>query len=118
MIPESFRIVYGFISDNYTLYGSKRRSHIILGSCVQIIMQLILFMVGTLSDFTGQRKYIVPGCYMVSQICISYNGCVIDALAIQVSNNHKPTATFLNSIKFIMWGVGIVSAGLSALAID
>jgi hypothetical protein len=29
-LPQSFKIVYGFISDNINIFGSKRKGHIIL----------------------------------------------------------------------------------------
>ena len=118
MIPETFRILYGFVSDNYAIFGSKRKNHIILGSIIQILTQITLILVGSFSDFSGNQKYVVPGCFVLAQVFISYNDCVMDALIVQVSKDHHPTAKFLNSIKFMVWGVGIIAAGLSALMVD
>ena len=41
-LPWTFKILYGLISDNVPIYGSKRRSYCVLLSSVQLISCLLL----------------------------------------------------------------------------
>lgn len=34
VLPWSFKVFYGLISDNFTLFGSKRRSYLVIISAV------------------------------------------------------------------------------------
>jgi hypothetical protein len=41
-LPWSFKILYGLISDNFPIYGSKRRSYVIILSGLQLISAMLL----------------------------------------------------------------------------
>lgn len=43
-LPWSLKLLYGLISDNCPLYGSRRRNYLILMSLVQVSASLLLFI--------------------------------------------------------------------------
>ncbi len=60
-IPWSFKIFYGFSSDNIKLFGSKRKGHLLIcsGCCILSMAAIIIFG-------THFGKYFVAGCVFVS----------------------------------------------------
>ena len=44
-IPWSFKLIYGFITDNVTIRNSRRKSHIIINtvSCIICLSTIIVF---------------------------------------------------------------------------
>lgn len=44
MLPWSFKILYGLISDNFPIFGSRRRSYCIILSSLQLLSALLMSM--------------------------------------------------------------------------
>ena len=76
-LPMSFRIVYGFMSDNVPALGSRRRGHIIMNCICCITSMAALITMGT---YFG--KYFVTVCVMISMMNIAYCDTVTDALTV------------------------------------
>ena len=76
-IPWSFKIIYGLISDNYKIFGSKRKGHLLMnaGCCIVVMSAIIIF---------GMHfgKYFVTSCVFISQLNIAYIDTVTDALTV------------------------------------
>lgn len=76
-IPWSFKIIYGFMSDNVKIFNSKRRGHILMnsGCCILSMSSIMLFG-------KGMGKYFVTFMVLVSQINMAYCDTVTDALTV------------------------------------
>ena len=74
--PWSLRIIYGFISDNFRFFGSKRRGHILMntGCCIIVMCSLIIF--------NNLGKYFITFCLVISQLNMAYNDTVTEALTV------------------------------------
>jgi hypothetical protein len=104
-IPWSFRIIYGFMSDNIFIMNSKRRGHIMMNCtcCILVITSLILFG----NNF---GKYFITFCVFVSQINMAYSETVIDALTCKAAKKGvKNGNENLNSISLLFKGIGAVT---------
>jgi hypothetical protein len=79
-VPWSFKIFYGFISDNVSVFSSKRRGHVLLNSacCILAMASIIAF-----GGHFG--KEFVVFCCFVSQINMAYNDTVTDAMTVMAS---------------------------------
>lgn len=96
-LPTSFKIVYGFLSDNFSVLNSKRRGHIIMNAFCCIFAMTFLIIFGT-----RLGKYCVTGCLFISMMNMSYNDTVTDALTVQAcSKGIKNGGVNLNSISFM-----------------
>ena len=109
--PWSFKIIYGLLSDNVKIFGTKRKGHLLVnaGSCIFVMTLIIVF---------GMHlgKYFVTGCVFISQINIAYIDCVTDALTIQVSTNSVKHGTEnLNTIAFLAQGIGAIVGAMMAI---
>lgn len=79
-VPWSFKIVYGFMSDNISVFNSKRRGHVLMNAacCMTSMASIILFG----SSF---GKYFVTFCCFISQINMAYNDTVTDAMTVMAT---------------------------------
>lgn len=109
-IPWSFKIVYGFMSDNLTVFNSKRRGHILLNcSCCILSMSAIMAF--------GMQfgKYFVTFMIFVSQINMAYNDTVTDALTCQASKLGVEDGTEnLNTLSYLLQGIGAIAGAMMA----
>ena len=56
-LPWSFKILYGFISDNFLIFGTRRKGHIIMN-----ILMIIGTMIGVMFAGESLGKYFVTVC--------------------------------------------------------
>ena len=109
-LPMSFRIIYGFMSDNVQIMGSNRRGHIIANSICCICAMTALITVGT-----HFGKYFVTTCVMISILNMCYSDTVTDALTVQASiKGGKDIGALLNGISFGSNALGAVSGSVVA----
>ena len=113
-LPWSFKIFYGFCSDNVKIFGSKRRGHILLNTvCCSLSMIAVMLF--------GLRlgKYFVTACVFISQLTMAYNDTVTDALTVQASKFGAPDGSEnLNSLCYMMQGFGAISGALMAALVQ
>jgi|TARA_B110000285_G_C15104516_1_gene607117 hypothetical protein len=109
-LPWSFRIVYGFMSDNFRIFGTKRRGHILMnaGCCIVTMCSLIIF--------NNLGKYFITFCLIISQLNMAYNDTVTEALTVQASNKGVINASeSLNTISFYFQTLGAICGALIVL---
>ena len=75
-LPWSFKILYGIISDNIPLYGSRRKSYLFIMSCIQFIAMLALF------SYTGESEVIVAIMLTISSFTVAVNDVIVDSLMV------------------------------------
>ena len=110
-LPWSFKIFYGFLSDNILIFKSKRRGHILLNCacCIVAILSLIVFG-------STMGKYFTIGCLFISQINMAYNDTVTDALTVQAAKKGiKDGCENLNSLSYLMQGFGAIMGAIISL---
>lgn len=59
-IPWSFKILYGFISDNFLIFGTRRKGHILMN-----VGMSMATMVGIMFAGESLGKYFVTACVTV-----------------------------------------------------
>lgn len=76
-IPWSFKILYGFISDNFLIFGTRRKGHILLNISIAICTMLGIMFAGE-----ARGKYFVTACVTLCQLTMAYNDTVTDGLTV------------------------------------
>lgn len=110
-IPWSFKIFYGFSSDNIKIFGQKRRTHIMLNTFLCSVSMIALMLFGVRFG-----KYFVTFCVFLSQYTMAYNDTVTDALTVQASKLGIPNGCeWLNGICYSLQGFGAITGALMAI---
>ena len=76
MLPWSIKIIYGFLSDNVPIFGSRRKSYLYIGALIQILsmgaMALELFKNAEIATVT----------LFFSNVAIAMSDVVLDSLMV------------------------------------
>ena len=103
-MPWSFKIIYGFIGDNFKIFNSKRKGHLMLNTLCCSIAMISLMTYGL-----QLGKYFVTFCIFVSQINMAYNDTITDALTVTASKTGVEDANEnLNSICYMLQAIGAI----------
>ena len=78
--PWIFKIFFAVVSDNLTCCGSRRKSYLIINSAVCVVSVILLILFGIMYG-----KWFIVFCIVLSQICMTWNDAVSDALIAQAS---------------------------------
>lgn len=76
-IPWSFKIFYGFLSDNFSIFGSRRKNHLLTNISVSICSMLGIMFFGR-----SLGKFFVTACVTMTQLTMAYNDTVTDGLTV------------------------------------
>lgn len=113
-LPWSFKIFYGFTSDNIRIFGSKRRNHILLNTVLCSVSMVGIMLFGL--EF---GKYFVTICVLISQYTMAYNDTVTDALTVQASKfDIADCCEWLNGMCYAMQGFGAIIGALMAVLVQ
>lgn len=108
-IPWSFKIIFGFISDNVPLFGSKRKSYLIVGAVVQILSML------TLAMFTESSVVLAAICTFLTMLSIAFTDVIIDSLiVIQARKDPKNGSANLSTFTWSCQATGGMIGAISA----
>ena len=78
MMPWSFKIIYGLISDNFPIFGSRRKSYLLIGSFTQFFTMLYL----TFYEHDGGNEIIVVFCLTINSLCVAFMDVIVDSLMV------------------------------------
>jgi hypothetical protein len=81
-IPWSFRVLYGFLSDNIYIFSSRRRNHILINSFINIVAMSLVMKYGM-----QEGKYYITSWLFLSQMNMAYCDTVTDALSVQATKH-------------------------------
>ena len=96
-IPWSFKIIYGFASDNLQVFNSKRRGHLLMNTMCCILSMAAIIVFGVQFG-----KYFVTVCVFITQINMAYCDTVTDALTVQATKKGvKNGSENLNSVSYL-----------------
>ena len=76
MLPWSVKIIYGFLSDNVPIFGSKRRSYLYIGAVMQIFS---MSMMATNMILTAE---LAAAMMFISNISVAMSDVVLDSLMV------------------------------------
>ena len=75
-IPWSIKLVYGLLSDNVAMFGSKRRSYVVLMGLLQFISLLAVFL------FELKDERIITFMVFLASLSGAYLDVLVDALMV------------------------------------
>ena len=76
VMPWSFKILYGLISDNCPLFGSKRRSYLILLSALQVVATLLL------ATYSGTNEKWASFLLMCMNLSVAAMDVIVDSIMV------------------------------------
>jgi hypothetical protein len=76
MLPWSIKIIYGFLSDNVPIFGSRRRSYLYIGALIQIMSM------GAMSMNMFKSAELASVLLFLSNVAIAMSDVVLDSLMV------------------------------------
>ena len=108
-IPWSCKIVFGFISDNVPICGSKRKSYLIICALLQIFSML------TLSVFTYDSVSLAATCTFLTTLSIAFSDVIVDSLiVIQARKDPDNGSAYLSTFTWSCQAAGGLTGAISA----
>ena len=75
-LPWSLKIIYGLISDNVPIFGSRRKSYLIIGALLQFFTMIVL----GLQHF--EDATLATWMLFLSNISIAFSDVIVDSLMV------------------------------------
>ena len=75
-IPWSIKIVYGLISDNLPICGSRRKSYILLASILQLVTMFVMGLPGL------ESEQVATWMLFISNFSIAFSDVIVDSLMV------------------------------------
>ena len=112
-LPWTIKPLYGFLSDAVPIFGSRRRSYLILAGLIGCFSYTL---VG--NNFWGMidSQAVVPAtvaCLMLSSACIAFSDVVADGIVVQKSRDSNDPK-LAGGLQSLCWGSAAVGGLLSA----
>ena len=109
-LPWIAKFFLAITSDGISCCGSRRKSYLIINSSVAIFSIILLMLFGL-----ANGKYFIMFCIMLSQLCMTWNDAITDALMAQAARlDLKHGASHLNTLATYMYAFGGIIGCMSA----
>ena len=109
--PWVVKMLFGLISDNFTFFGSRRKSYLMTMVSLNLLSLLMLMMFAV-----KYGKYFITFCIFSTQLCMTYCDAISDALIVQNSKISESAANNLNSLTMFASAFGgILGCSFAAL---
>lgn len=109
MIPWSIKFLWGVMSDNVPIRGSRRRSYIVINAFISFLALMMLWPRGFVVD-----KYFITGLLFVSSLNTAFNNVVVDALLVSEARKDKRGSEYLQSYSWMVLSVGAAMGSIGA----
>lgn len=76
LLPWAFKLVYGIISDNYPIFGSKRKLYMVILSMIAGLTML------QISFYKGDNYRYVTAMLCLQNFALAFANVIIDALLV------------------------------------
>lgn len=106
-IPWTIKFLWGVISDNVPVRGSRRRSYIVINAFISFCALILLWPRGFIVD-----KYAITFLLFVSSLNTAFNNVVVDALLVSEARKDKRGSEYLQSYSWLVLSIG---AGLGSV---
>lgn len=102
------KIVYGLISDNIAIAGSKRKSYLLLAACAQFLSMTLLV------HNTDNNVTLATICLFMSSMAIAFSDVIVDALMVIQARRHPDGAEDLQTMSWCSLSIGGLSGSIVA----
>ena len=110
-LPWSIKIVYGLISDNFPIFGSRRKSYLLIMSLLQFLSMIILGMISTNSESENLAAWML----FISNLSIAFSDVIVDSLmVIQARRYPEDGGEELNSFSWTCMAIGGLIGSIAA----
>ena len=75
-LPWSIKLLYGLISDNVPLFGSRRKSYLLIMSLLQFVSMIVLGVQHS------DNESLAVGMLFCSNLSIAFSDVIVDALMV------------------------------------
>ena len=75
-LPWSIKILYGLISDNFPICGSRRKSYLLIAALMQFLSMVVLTLYST-SDLNT-----AVACLFASNLSVAFADVIVDSLMV------------------------------------
>jgi hypothetical protein len=79
IMPWSFKILYGLISDNFPILGTRRKSYLLIGSFGQCIVMILLTVVSLAEEHSTLT---VASLLFMGNLCVAFMDVLVDSLMV------------------------------------
>ena len=108
-LPWSTKILYGLISDNLPIMGSRRKSYLLIGALLQFLTMIALSI-----NSTSNLNFAI-GCLFISNLSVAFSDVIVDSLMVIQSRKYpEKGADELNSFSWTCYSMGGLSGALLA----
>ena len=76
MLPWSIKLLYGLISDNFVICGSRRKSYLLIGALTQFLSMIALAF-----NSTGNLHFTIA-CLFLSNLSVAFSDVIVDSLMV------------------------------------
>jgi len=112
LFPWSIKIVYGLISDNYPIFGAKRKPYLIAMSFISA------FSISFITFYQGSNYHLVTAILTIQNTADAFNSCVIEAILVQQSRKYPEVGSAeLTSFAWSVLSVGGIIGSVAAAII-
>ena len=102
-LPWSVKIIYGLISDNIPLFGSKRKSYLLIMAILQSVTMVVLAMQDKESNDVTLVKYSL----FLSNVGIAFSDVIVDSLmVIQARKDPEQGSEELSTFQWTFMAIG------------
>lgn len=109
MLPWTFKLIYGIIADNIPIYGSRRRSYVILSGLLQFATLMMLCLRVADDEIT------ITAMLFISSLSTAFTDVVIDACMVaQSRKDPKHGSEDLQSYSWTLLSIGGILGSLLA----
>ena len=108
MLPWSFKIIYGLISDNFPIFGSRRKSYLLLMASVQFTTMIAL-------GFQPESETSATWLLFFSNLGIAFSDVIVDSLMVIQARRHPNRGSEdLNTFSWTFLSLGGLLGSLAA----
>ena len=95
-MPWSVKLLYGMISDNIPICGSKRKSYVVILGALQFLSLLFLYL------FETENEKVVSGLLFLTSLSGAYLDVIVDALMVVESRQDSDDGS--EQLSSLSWG--------------
>src|SRR3989338_2790928 len=99
-VPWFLKILYGVVSDNFPLFGYKRKSYLAIGSILSVLCS------SALAALPSTSFWYFTGLFFMLSVAFCMSDVIIDGYVVQQSRDLETT----NSYQNLSWGSRAVGA--------
>ena len=112
-LPWSIKIVYGLVSDNFPIFGSRRVSYLLIMAVLQFVTMLML-------GLSPQSENMATWLLFFSNLSIAFSDVIVDSLMVIQARRHPDSGSEdLNTFSWTCMSMGgLIGSFIAAILTD